>query len=463
MNILNNIKTYRGLLTTASFFTLSASCSLLAINKQDKVYCEESTTPTALPNQSSGNCNCQHRHRHHNQQQQYHHHHHHQNSTRSKLDPITRSDISKEIISWKERCTVPGISVCVMSKNQTVFREAYGYSDIENGILMNTSSKLRIASISKALTSIGIGLLMEENSLSLDDPINKYVPNFPKHPNFPEIDITVRHLASHLSGIRHYQKGDKSEFYSVKQFKSQKENNPFNHPDPLEIFISNPWIDNISTTKPGSLFSYSTFGYTLLGSMIENISGTDYISFMRTRIFNQCGMYNTFADEHNTIIPNRSKQYTLRPLAKNNIDRMELMNTDFTNSSYKWAGGGWLSTAEDVCRFGSTLLGGRLLKFETVNTLFTPLKTTSGTETNYGIGWMNHKNSKTETTSTTNIIEQDNKIIYHTGHSMGGASVLVLLPKEQIVVCILANQEKIAGIQDLGFKIARLVSNSEKN
>ncbi|KAF2069314.1 hypothetical protein CYY_009367 [Polysphondylium violaceum] len=441
MNILNTIKTYRGLLTTASFLTLSTG-SFLAINQKDKVLCEENKVPTPL----------------NNQQQQYF------NASRSKLDPITRSDIAKEIISWKEKCTVPGISVCVMSKNQTVFREAYGYSDIENGVVMNTSSKLRIASISKTLTSVAIGLLMEDNLLKLDDHINKFVPNFPKHPNFPEVEITVGHLASHLSGIRHYLKGEKSEFYSVKQYKSAKEFNPFNHSDPLEIFISNPWIEKISTTKPGALFHYSTFGYTLLGAIIENISGTDYKSFMRTRVFNRCGMYNIFADEHNVIIPNRSKQYTLRPLDKTNIDRMELMNTDFTNSSYKWAGGGWISTAEDICRFGSTLISGKLLKPETINTLFTPLKTTEGVETNYGFGWMNLKNNLIDNDNDNpNILDQDNKIIFHTGHAMGGATVLVLLPKEQIVVCVLANQEKIVGIQDLGFKIARLVSKSEKN
>eukprot|EP01132_Coremiostelium_polycephalum_P002248 gene2248-2771_t len=389
-----------------------------------------------------------------------------------KLAQEIHRDIVKELITWKERMCVPGLSACVMVKGKTIFKEGFGYSDIENAIPVDPSTKMRIASISKSLTSAAVGTLLERGKLSLDDSIYRWVPTFPKNPNHPEDDITIRHLAAHLSGIRHYSKSE-NEFYSIRKYKSKLEDNPLSHPHPLEIFITNPWVEDIVKSKPGHYFNYTTFGYTLLGTVIENITGVNYQTFMRDNVFNRCGMFNTVIDEQETIIPNRSKQYCLRTFKRsgpgdgNHGDISILMNAEYTNSSYKWAGGGFLSTSEDICRFGSAIIGGRLLKRETIEKLFTPQETKEGKKLNYGLGWFikslpgNENTIENKETESVEFI--NNKIIYHPGGAVGGTTTLVMIPKEGIVVCILANQENTKDINECGMKIASLISSSINN
>ncbi|EGC36169.1 hypothetical protein DICPUDRAFT_151403 [Dictyostelium purpureum] len=398
-------------------------------------------------------------------------HHNDNKEVNEKLTNSTkmRKDLAKEILSWKEANFVPGISVCIQNEGETIYKEAFGYSDIENAIPMNTSSKLRIASISKALTAIGLGVLMDEGKIKLEDSIQKYVPEFPKSPNYPDEELSVGDVASHLGGIRHYGKNRATEFYSVGKYKTSKEYNPHNHPNPLQMFINNPWVEDLNKTKPGHYYSYSTFGYTLLGLVIEEASGKDFLSFMREKVFKPCGMYSTLPDEHDTLIPGRSKQYALKFIPRStqeiavsgyNEPKVVLCNAEFTNSSYKWPGGGFISTAEDLCRLGSTLLIGNLLKTDTIKRLFTPNPPKTGkSPQEYATGWIYQKNNEVK-----NNDSGKGDIIYHTGNAVGGSTVLVTMPNERIVVTVLANQEKTSGsIAEFGFKLGRITSQYKDN
>ncbi|KAN0042868.1 hypothetical protein ACTA71_010499 [Dictyostelium dimigraforme] len=370
-------------------------------------------------------------------------------------------ELKKEILSWKEGNCVPGISVCIQSNGETVYKEAFGFSDVENVIPMETSSKLRIASISKALTSIGLGVLLEQGKIKFSDSIQKYVPEWKNSPNFPDDILTINHVASHLGGIRHYGLNRKAEFYSVEKFKTDKEYNPWGYRNPLDIFKDNPWVKDLEKTKPGHHFNYSTFGYTLLGLVIESASGKNYTTFMRDSVFRPCQMFDTLPDEHDNLIPGRSKQYALRfvprtqqEISTNGYDepKVSLCNAEFTNSSYKWPGGGFISTAEDLCKLGSTVLGGRLLKQSTIDHLFKPNPPLTGNNTmNYCTGWVK-QTSKNNT-----------DIIYHTGNAVGGSTILVMIPDEKIVVSVLANQEKTNLINEFGFNLARITSKYNNN
>ncbi|KAN0033847.1 hypothetical protein ACTFIV_000323 [Dictyostelium citrinum] len=365
-------------------------------------------------------------------------------------------ELKKEILSWKEGNCVPGISVCIQSNGETIYKEAFGFSDIENIIPMETSSKLRVASISKALTSIGLGVLFEQGKIKFSDSIQKYVPEWKNSPNYPDDVLTINHVASHLGGIRHYGLNRKAEFYSVEKFKTDKEYNPWGYRNPLDIFKENPWVKDLEKTKPGHHFNYSTFGYTLLGLVIESASGKSFTTFMRDSVFRPCGMFDTLPDEHDNLIPGRSKQYALRftprtqqEISANGYDepRVSLCNAEFTNSSYKWPGGGFISTAEDLCKLGSTVLCGRLLKQTTIDHLFKPNPPLTGKNTmNYCTGWV-----KQSTKNNTDII-------YHTGNAVGGSTILVMIPDEKIVVSVLANQEKTNLINEFGFNLARITS-----
>jgi len=102
-------------------------------------------------------------------------------------------------------------------------------------------------------------------------------------------------------------------------------------------------------------------------------------------------------------------------------------NAPYVDNSYKWGGGGFLSTAEDLVRFGSTLLQPGFLKAESLKTMFTSQKTSAGEETGYGIGWGIGKSPSGKTVHA------------HSGGAVGGTSQLVVYPESHVVIALLTN------------------------
>ena len=119
------------------------------------------------------------------------------------------------------------------------------------------------------------------------------------------------------------------------------------------------------------------------------------------------------------IIPGRARFYT----RSEKTGRVE--NAPYVDNSYKWAGGGFLSTAEDLVTFASALLDGRLLRPETVQLLWTSMKTTDGKDTDYGIGWTVDRDSK------------GRRRVRHSGGAMGGTANLVIYPDLRLAVALL--------------------------
>jgi len=244
------------------------------------------------------------------------------------------------------------VSVSVNGKN--VFAHGFGFADLENSLVMGTSAIMRIASISKPITSCALAKLVEEGKINLDANVKDYVPDWPdKEVDGELVNITVRQLCSHLAGIRHYsKKGEKDEdnefdlkeYHLNKKFKQTK--------DALGLFK-----DDELFHKPGSEFLYSTHGYTLLAAVIENVTGVPFDKYMKKQ-FKELKLNNTFLDEHEQIVYNRSKYYIR--------DEHHLVkNAPMVDNSYKWAGGGFLSNVHDLNRFGNIMLYSYQKKDET--------------------------------------------------------------------------------------------------
>jgi len=230
-----------------------------------------------------------------------------------------------------QRYHIPGLEVALGQHTRLIWSAGFGYADIENQVPATPQTKMRIASISKSLTSAAIGLLIAEGKLDLDAPIQRYVPSFPEK-RWP---ITTRQLAGFL---------------------------------PMH-------------------------------------------------------MYHTVAEHPDSIIFNRADFYLL------SADSL-IVNAPYVDNSVKWAGGGFLSTAEDLVRFGTGLLAGELIPTNIVDTLFTSQRTLDGKKTGYGIGW------RTD-------IRDGQRVVWHTGGAVGGSSVLILYPEEQIVVALIANMQGV--------------------
>jgi CubicO group peptidase (beta-lactamase class C family) len=304
------------------------------------------------------------------------------------------------ITTFCQEQNVPGVSVAVAVEGEIVWSEGFGYADLENRVPVWPSTKFRIGSISKPLTAAAVAQLYEQGRLDLDAPVQRYVPSYPENGYI----ITTRQLAGHLAGIRHYRG---AEFLSTKHYNSVLEG--------LTIFQNDSLL-----FPPGTKYSYSSYGWNLISAVVEGASGQDFLSYMRDNVFQPLGMRNTVADHVDSLIWHRTRFYT-------HDGNGRILNAPFVDNSYKWAGGGFLSTSEDLVRFGSAHLGGEFLKPETVELLFTSQRTNSGEETGYGIGWQVRED------------KQGRRFVGHSGGSVGGTSILLLRPDTKIVVAVLAN------------------------
>lgn len=302
------------------------------------------------------------------------------------------------------RTLAPGAQIAVSRAGRIVWSESFGCADVELDVPVASDTRLRIGSVSKPLTATALGLLVEEGRLDLDRPVQAYVPDFPRKA-WP---ITTRQLAGHLAGIRHYEAG---EFDIRDHYDTVRAG--------LAIFEKDALI-----FEPGTKFSYSSYGWNLISAVIEGASGEPFLAFMQKRVFAPAGMTHTAADDPTPIVPGRARFYT------RDDSTGAVRNAAYVDNSYKWAGGGFLSTAEDLVAFGNALLEGRLLKPETLALLWTSQKTKDGKDTEYGIGWTVDRDAK------------GRRRVRHSGGAMGGTANLVIYPDERLVVALLVNSDE---------------------
>jgi len=310
-----------------------------------------------------------------------------------------RANADRQAKEWIAR-GIPGLSLTVAVDGKIMYSEGFGYADLEERVPVWPTTKFRIGSISKPLTATALMQLVEAGKLELDAPVQKYVPSFPDKGAV----ITTRMLAGHLAGIRHYQ-GD--EFNIQRHYA--------NVLDGVKIFENDPLV-----SPPGTKFNYSSYGYNLLSAVVESASGENFLVYMQKHVFEAMGLAHTAADQNTQIVEQRSRFYE-----KEKDGTLE--NAPYVDNSYKWAGGGFLSTSEDLVRFGSMLLQPRFLKADSLKLLFTSQRTKSGEETGYGMGWGITKSPS-------------GRVVYeHSGGSIGGSSQLMVYPETHVAVALVTN------------------------
>uniref|UniRef100_A0A8D1B2X9 Lactamase beta n=1 Tax=Sus scrofa TaxID=9823 RepID=A0A8D1B2X9_PIG len=405
------------------------------------------------------------------------------------------------------------------------FLEGLGYADVENRVPCKPETVMRIASISKSLTMVALAKLWEAGKLDLDIPVQHYVPEFPeKEYEGEKVSVTTRLLISHLSGIRHYEK-DMKKVKEEKAYKALKmmketesdqekdlkekggksnEKNDFaaktkieqdneaksrnskpckkkNDFEQGELYLKEKFENSIESLrlfkndplffKPGSQFLYSTFGYTLLAAIVERASGYKYLDYMQ-KIFHDLDMLTTVQEENEPVIYNRARFYVYNK-------KKRLVNTPYVDNSYKWAGGGFLSTVGDLLKFGNAMLYGYqvglfknsnenllpgYLKPETMLMIWTPVPNTEMSwdkEGKYAMAW-----GVVEKKQTYGSCRKQRHYASHTGGAVGASSVLLVLPEELdaealnnkvpprgIVVSIICNMQSV-GLNSTALKIA---------
>lgn len=266
-------------------------------------------------------------------------------------------------------------------------------------------SLLRIASISKCITGLALGRMVDQGLLALDADFREYVPEYPQGDH----SFTLRQLAGHTAGIRGY------------RGKEYAQDKPLSLEQGISIFKDDPLV-----YEPGKGYLYNSFDFVLLSLAMERAAGMPFATYVRKNILDPLGMRATFAPNEldgggKFPIPQGLKLATFHTLSTQGFKKA----VDVDNN-YKLAGGGYLSTAADIARLGQAVLEGRLLQKSTHDTLLTS-QSVHGQPTHYGLGFQVSHDGK------------GRKFVGHLGNSVGAYTRMYGYPDLEKVVVILIN------------------------
>src|SRR5579871_3305846 len=284
--------------------------------------------------------------------------------------------------------TLAGAVTLVADREHVLSLEAVGFADVVAKKPMKTDALFWIASQSKPITATCLMMLVDEGKVHLDDPVEKYLPEFqnqwlaveqddahillkqPKHP------ITVRNILSHTSGL---------------PFASAMEQ-PTLDLLPLKIAVRSYAMSPLQF-EPGSKYQYANAGINTAGRIIEVVSGMPYETFLQKRLFDPLGMKDT------TFWPNKEQLARLAKSYKPNAAKTDLEETTITQLKYPlddrtrqpMPAGGLFSTAHDLARFCQMILNGGVLdgKHYLSAAAVTEMtrKQTGDLPDGYGLGW----------------------------------------------------------------------------
>ena len=204
--------------------------------------------------------------------------------------------------------------------------------------------------------------LAEQHKLDLDVPIQKYCPRYPEK-KWP---VTARDLISHTSGVRHYEGPNvDAELFNTRHYDHVSDSIDLIKDDPLK-------------QQPGEDMLYTTWGYVVLGCVLEGATQQEYRALMCQAIFDPAGMASTRDDDPRALVPNRARGYV--------FENGELKNSRWSDMSSKMAAGGWVSTAPDLVHFMNAWMEGRLVSQSTMKQMLEPYNLRKGTIDNFGLG-----------------------------------------------------------------------------
>jgi len=326
---------------------------------------------------------------------------------------------------------LPGLSVAVGADGNIVWAEGFGFADLETRVPVAPQMRFRIAEVSKPLTSIAVGRLLERHKLNLDDEIQTYVPTFPKK----QWPVTLRQLMGHVSGIRN-DAGDEESLEPCERTL-----------DALKRFADEPL-----RFEPGTRSNPSSYGWILVSAAVEAAAGEPFFAYMRTKIFEPLGMEDTRSDSSTENVLDRATFYYPRFGGDTRYGPESVREGDQTC----WAGAGaFLSTPSDLVRFGLAVDSGTVLQPATLETLQSAQRLNSGEDTGYGLGW------KLETLG---LAGTPSRMVGHGTKAdfIGGTTYLMTFPDRGLVVAVATNIS-FADTKSIALGIAQAFAQAAKS
>ena len=311
-------------------------------------------------------------------------------------------DLLNALIKEKK---IPGLAITVLNKGELFFQKGYGYADLESMSPVDPKRTIfRVASVSKNIAATALGQMVKDRVIDLDASLYHYVPYFPKK----KYDFSIRQLAGHTAGIRGYRGKEYglNESYSIK--------------DSLRIFK-----DDELLFKPGTNYHYNSYDWVLISLAMQEASGVPFDEYVQEKVLKPLDLQNTYPE----FIKSSSK---LELKMDNGLatfysrKRMGFRKAIPVNNQFKLAGGGYVSTSDDIAKFGQAYLNNEVLDKAVISEFLTS-ENINGNPTYYGLGWQVSEDKK-------------GRAFYgHVGNGVGGYSNLFIYPKEQMVFSILIN------------------------
>jgi CubicO group peptidase (beta-lactamase class C family) len=293
-----------------------------------------------------------------------------------------------------------GVSVGVVRGIDTLVFRGYGMADLELDVPTPERAVYEIGSVTKQFTSASILLLAEQGKLSLDDPLTKYLPEYPTQGH----TVTIRRLLDHSSGIAGY-----TEMAAFGPLMVQR----FPRDTLVKLFSAQPF-----KFAPGEAVAYNNSGYFLLGLIIEKLTGGTYADFVKKNLFDKFGMPDSRYCGQREVIKRRAEGY--------DFAQGRLVPTAYLDHTWPYAAGSLCSTVWDLVAWSQALHGGRVLAPASYRLMTTPAPLNDGTRIRYAMGLINDSIG-------------GRHVIQHGGDINGFRSAMAYFPDDQLTIAVLVN------------------------
>lgn len=310
----------------------------------------------------------------------------------------------------------------IAKEGKFFFNKGYGFANAEHQIPNTPQTVFRIGSITKLFTVVAILQLQEKGLLNVNDPIAKYIPDYPGGDK-----ITIHHLLSHLSGIPSIYR-----FSNLPEIQRQATT-------PLQAMAH---FKNLPLEfAPGKDCASSDSGYIILGAIIETITSKSYEEYLKEKIFRPLNMAATFYEHNHAVIPRRASGYQYQ--------EGMLRHASFIDMSLPHAAAALSSTVEDLHKFDQALKGTVLLSKASLDTLFTIHGSNAANKIASGYGFRIGPLNR-------GMEECQPDIMGHFATIDGFEGAFIRYPHEDLTIILLANVEK-TDVRSFHKNIARLL------
>lgn len=313
--------------------------------------------------------------------------------TASKIDKFFKQKLKRRLFNG---------TILFAQDGKIVHKGAYGFANYKKKTPLEINSVFQLASVSKPLTAYAILYLYEQGELSLNDTIDKFIPEFPYK------GITIKHLLTHRSGLTNYM------YFTDEKWADWTL--PISNREVIDLMIEHK---PSSYYKPNRRYNYSNTGYIILADIVERVSGMTFERFMRKKIFEPLGMKNS------KVKPYRLGQNYYEPVVGHIEYRFRRIGKTYLNGTV--GDKGIYSTVEDMFIWDRALKEGSLVSKRILNEAFEGCHKDLRKNDNYGYGWR------------INDVNENKKIVYHRGWWKGFRTYFIRVLDEDKTIVVLNN------------------------